>query len=72
MPNLSANTSKPDPEAGEVPALESYNDAIIGLDLLYEAALESPGAREELRAEAERLVTRGARWHDAQSVLKKK
>jgi hypothetical protein len=65
MLNSPPNTPSPDPEAGEVPALESYNDAVIGLDLLYEAALESSGAREELRAEAERLVARGARWHDA-------
>jgi len=46
-------------------AVRYYNDAVIALDELYEAALTSEGAREQLRAEAVRLVDRSVHWHDA-------
>jgi len=43
-----------------------YNDAAIGLDMIYEAAAAGhPGAEEVLRAMAERLVAEGAKWRDA-------
>ena len=41
-----------------------YNDAVMGLDELFEAALTSDAARDELRAEADRLVKRGIEWRD--------
>jgi len=43
-----------------------FNDGMEGLNLLYEAAAAGvSGAREVLKAEAERLVRRGAQWRDA-------
>jgi transcriptional regulator with XRE-family HTH domain len=45
-----------------------FNNALEGLKLLYEAAAAgSPGARESLRHEADRLVERAAQWRDAQA-----
>jgi hypothetical protein len=46
-------------------AIRYYNDAVMALDALFQAALSSAGAREELRAEAERLMKRGVQWRDA-------
>ena len=53
-------------------ALDCYNEAVIALDVLYETGLESPGACEELRAEADRLLHRAVQWRDANYALKGK
>ncbi len=60
-----ANTPGPVPSKQEVLVIRYYNDAVIAVDELYEAALTSEGAREQLRAETVRLVERAAHWHDA-------
>jgi hypothetical protein len=62
----------PGPKSKDPAARRYYNDAVEGLKLLYESALDGhPGAKEELRAEAERLLQRGARWRDATHAAKK-
>jgi hypothetical protein len=48
-----------------------FNDAAIGLNLIYDAAATGhEGAKEILRAESERLFTRGAQWCDLQHLKK--
>jgi hypothetical protein len=64
MEESSSNTPDPAPDIPEDQAVRYYNDAVIALDLLYDVALASEGALEELRAEAERLIERGAHWLD--------
>jgi transcriptional regulator with XRE-family HTH domain len=49
-------------KAAEILAARYYNDAVMALDELYGAAHSSPGALEELRSFAERLVTRAGDW----------
>jgi hypothetical protein len=71
MDESSRNTTGLVPNKAEVLALRYYNDAVIGLDLLYVAALRSHGARQELHAEADRLVRRGAQWRDLKYKGKK-
>jgi hypothetical protein len=69
---LESPLNTPEPAARDDAALtlEYLNDAVIALDVLYEAALESTGAREELRAEADRLIERAGNWRDANHVFK--
>ncbi len=46
-----------------------FNDAAIGLNLIYDAAAAGlDGAKETLRAESERLFARGAQWCDLQRL----
>jgi transcriptional regulator with XRE-family HTH domain len=60
------------PPKSDVELARYFNDALQGLKILYEAAAAgSPGARESLRHEADRLVERAAQWRDAQNRLGK-
>jgi len=55
---------RPESDAGEsepAPA-RYYNDAVMGLDLLFEAAQVSGGALEELHHFADDLVAHAGRW----------
>jgi hypothetical protein len=70
MARLPSNTSPEAPRDDEVLALGYYNDAVIALEVLYEAALESAGAREELHAEADRLLKRAVQWRDMKYASK--
>jgi hypothetical protein len=50
---------------GKSGPLDYYNDCIVALDVLFEAAEKgSSGAAECLRAEADRLLRRAAEWRD--------
>jgi len=66
MEGPSENTDPSNPSEGHRrQALECHSAATAALDPLYEAAAACAlGAMEILRAEAERLVKRGAEWHD--------
>jgi hypothetical protein len=66
-----SNNAESVPSRTERQATRYYNDAALALDLLYEAALVSPGALQELQAEAERLLQRGTQWRDMKYILKK-
>ncbi len=67
MEESSPNTTSP-AASPELKALRYYNDAVIALDVLYAASFTSEGAREELHAEALRLMERAAQWHDMKSL----
>ncbi len=46
--------------------VDTYNQAVTALEIIYEAALEgSPGAGEVLRDMTARLADRAARWRNA-------
>jgi transcriptional regulator with XRE-family HTH domain len=62
------------PKAGDdVEAVRYYDDAVEALGILYEVATAGhPGAKEELRAEAIRLIERGAHWRDLKYTKVKK
>ncbi len=61
---MSDQSSKPEhPGGGEesedVEVIRYYNDAAIGLEMLYQAArIGAPGAKEQLRDLAERITVR--------------
>ena len=51
------------PAQSSAPLARIYNDAVLALDVLYEAAAAgSPGAVKALQAEAERLLIRAGTW----------
>ena len=66
MDESSENAIEPNRNRREALALRYYNDAVLALDMLFEAAVAGhPGAVRLLHNEAERLVRRGAQWRDA-------
>lgn len=70
MSKFSPDTTNRVPNDERVQTLRYHNLAVLALDELYEAAVESPGAREELRAEADRLVRRAGQWRDTKNAFK--
>lgn len=70
MASAFRNTLNPAPNADTPLVLQHYNEAVLALDILYEVALLSEGAREELRAEAGRLVERAGKWRDVKHAFK--
>jgi len=63
MDNLKPGWSSPPAASNPVLTARYRNDAMIGIDIIYEAAMQgSPGAGEVLRNLAERINERAARW----------